>query len=88
MIVAGIHTVWHGKIAPAKRKTLQHWRYADRTITLNKGDEMGHFQLGSTVILLFPEHTLQWSTAFQPDSVIKMGQQLANYQTVADASVL
>ena len=52
MIVAGIETVWSGQVAPPSRlpQTLDFEAPPER-IELSKGEEMGRFQLGSTVIL-------------------------------------
>lgn len=60
MIVGNIHVVWHGDIA--REKKIRTWNYTDKSIHFNAGDEIGHFKLGSTVIILFTnkEHTVQW----------------------------
>jgi phosphatidylserine decarboxylase len=75
MLVASIVTVWAGTITPAKQKTIQTWDYIDQDIILKRGAEMGRFQFGSTVILLFPQNKLHWDKFSVGDS-IKMGQRL------------
>jgi len=75
MLVASIATVWAGAITPAKQKTIQTWDYIDQDIILKRGAEMGRFQFGSTVILLFPKNKLLWDKFSVGDS-IKMGQSL------------
>lgn len=75
MIVAGIETVWSGQITP-KSKQLTTTDFS-KPITLQSGDELGRFKLGSTVILLFPEHTINWHTALAENSQLKMGQAIA-----------
>lgn len=77
MIVAAIETVWHGKVAPS-REGMQEWDYArmGKNISLNKGDEMGQFYLGSTVILLFGKNAMQWDSNLYCDKVTRMGEQI------------
>ncbi len=77
MIVASIETVWAGLVAPGKPRRIQTWRYTDSEVILPKGSEMGRFQLGSTVILLVPNATLQWEKSLGPDDSVIMGQKLA-----------
>lgn len=74
MIVASIETVWAGQVAPSKLK--QHVeRYRDQApIVIRKGEEMGHFKLGSTAIILFPPDVMNWDKSLQTNSSIKLGQ--------------
>ena len=60
-IVGSIETPWAGQISPPRGKSIHRWEYpADgaQAIQLKKGDEMGRFKLGSTVITLFPKAVL------------------------------
>ncbi|APC92047.1 MULTISPECIES: archaetidylserine decarboxylase [Francisella] len=54
LLVAGIETVWHGKVAPNYYKGIQTWDYScDKfNVRFNKGDTLGWFNFGSTVIVL------------------------------------
>lgn len=78
MIVAGIETVWAGQVAPVKR-TIQRTDYPCQIETqqLAKGDEMGRFKLGSTVVLLFGKDALNWEEHLQHASPVRMGEQIA-----------
>jgi phosphatidylserine decarboxylase len=78
LIVASIETIWSGLIAPSRAPQIQHQRYLDSELTLHKGDEMGRFQLGSTVILLFSSK-VQWDTTVVAGSPLIMGQSLGVY---------
>lgn len=80
MIVASIHTVWQGEIAPSRNSQIQTWFYNDphKNIELNKGDELGHFQLGSTVIILFGNNAMRWSESLAVGQSVKMGQLIGN----------
>ncbi|KAA0874735.1 archaetidylserine decarboxylase [Nitrincola tapanii] len=79
MIVAGIETVWEGQVAPVLKQPRILSRSLNPSISLNKGDEMGRFKLGSTVILLFGQNALNWSTQLQAGSPVRMGETLAHY---------
>lgn len=76
MIVASIHTVWAGAITPSAKKQITIWNYPDNhtPLILQKGAELGHFQLGSTVIVLFGPNTIKWTGTLQKNQSVKMGQ--------------
>lgn len=74
--VASINTVWAGEVTPPQQQKIRRWQYADHPITLERGAEMGHFKLGSTVIVLFPENAMDWNPDMVADSTVKMGQLL------------
>lgn len=77
MIVAGIETVWSGQEAPLTRQ-VKTTRYDEPApeIILQRGEEMGRFMLGSTVILLFPQNTVRWLDNFNEGSTVRMGEAL------------
>ena len=78
--VAAIETVWAGLITPPAGKTLQQWTYEDKPeITLDKGEEMGRFNMGSTVIMLF-EKRVNWSHELSAGSPVLMGQSTATFR--------
>ena len=75
-IVASIGTVWSGTVTPPTGQDTHAWHYpasGDQAIRLNKGDEMGHFKLGSTVILLFPDDVIDFTDDLEPGSVTRVG---------------
>ena len=77
MIVAGIETVWSGQVAPPPR-TVQSQRFdTPLLVSLKKGEELGRFKLGSTVILLFGEDAVEWLPAFDAGTRTRMGEALA-----------
>lgn len=77
MIVAGIETVWAGQVAPIKREIrTQHYAGRRKPINLKKGEEMGRFKLGSTVILLFGPQVMQWLDNYQAGSATRLGEVL------------
>jgi len=76
-IVGSMATAWHGLVNPPRPRTVREWRYDDRDITLRKGEEMGRFLLGSTVVMLFRKGTLQFPTDWVPGRDIRMGEAMA-----------
>ena len=76
MIVAGIETVWSGQVCPLPKKA-QVQDYTQSEIRLEKGEEMGRFKLGSTVVLCFPENTVSFLEAIKAESPLVMGEALA-----------
>ncbi len=76
MIVGSIETVWHGVVTPPHRAGIRKWEYAEQNINLAKGDELGRFKLGSTVILLLPKGLSTWDGELKIDSTIQMGRKL------------
>lgn len=74
MIVAGIETVWDGQIAPFASRDIATSHYPYQNITLNKGDEMGRFKLGSTAVVLFAKNKMQWDEKFSAGTPTKMGE--------------
>ncbi len=73
-IVGSMATVWHGMVNPPRPGTVREWRYDDQDITLQKGEEMGRFLLGSTVVMLFPKDTLAFNATWQPTKAIRLGE--------------
>ena len=73
-IVGSMATVWQGMINPPRPGVVREWRYDDRNIVLKKGEEMGRFLLGSTVVMLFPKNTLTFNPEWTPTRSIRMGE--------------
>jgi len=77
--VASIETVWAGAITPPLGKAIRDWNYppnGDDAVRLDKGAEMGRFNLGSTVILLFGRGAVRWEADLRPGATARMGQRL------------
>ncbi len=75
MLVAGMQTVWSGPVVPPHGQPMRTWRYDDENaIRLARGEEMGRFNTGSTVVLLFPPGRVDWSLALKAESSVRMGQ--------------
>jgi phosphatidylserine decarboxylase len=75
MIVAGIETVFAGPITPLPSGVQRHAAGTD-AITLQRGDELGRFYLGSTVIVLTAKDRVQWRAELGPGDTLRMGEKL------------
>ena len=80
-IVGSMATVWHGVVNPPRQPNIAEWTYADQNIVLKKGDELGRFLLGSTVVMLFPKDTLQFNPAWQPAGPVRLGEMMADLKS-------
>jgi len=77
LIVAGIETVWEGQVAPPPRRPrTTDFQHTPDLVRLARGEEMGRFVLGSTVILLFPENTVEWDERYTADTPTRLGERL------------
>ncbi len=74
MIVGSIDTVWDGQITPIKKQVRRFDYTTHREINLKKGEEMGRFKLGSTVVLLFPSGKANWNNNIAAGASVRMGQ--------------
>ena len=77
-IVGSMQTVWHGVINPPRTGKIREWRYDKQHLVLKKGDEMGRFLLGSTVVMLFQKDLLSFDTNWQPAGAVKLGEKMAD----------
>jgi phosphatidylserine decarboxylase len=73
-IVGSMATVWHGVVNPPRTKAVREWRYPPGKVALKKGEEMGRFLLGSTVVLLFPRGTLDFHHEWQAARGLRLGE--------------
>ncbi|HPT48885.1 MAG TPA: archaetidylserine decarboxylase [Accumulibacter sp.] len=80
-IVGSMATVWHGTVNPPRSGQLREWRYDGQRIVLEKGEEMGRFLLGSTVVMLFPQGMLDFDPAWTPARPVRMGEAMARSKT-------
>ena len=81
-ITASMSTVWAGIINPPRPNEVVEYHYeteGEKAISLKKGEEMGAFRLGSTVINLFPPNTMAFAEGIKTGSKTRMGELLGNF---------
>ncbi|AXQ99211.1 archaetidylserine decarboxylase [Pseudoalteromonas piscicida] len=79
-IVASIETIWAGTVTPPAGRDVFTWTYpaeGDNAIRLKKGEEMGRFKLGSTVILAWGANKAEFLDGQNPETVTRMGTPFA-----------
>lgn len=70
-IVASIATSWAGTVSPPTGKNVQHWQYpseGENAVHLKKGEEMGLFKLGSTIVACFEANSLEFADLKEGDT--------------------
>ena len=85
IFVGSMETVWDGVVTPVRHR-ISSWEYApqsEQQLTLLKGEEMGRFNMGSTVILLLPKDRIAWDELMTNGESLKMGQRIGGRLTAA-----
>ena len=77
-IVGSMATVWHGVVNPPRMARICDWQYEPGQVTLKKGDEMGRFLLGSTVVMLFQKNAIRFNPAWAPEGKVRLGDVMGN----------
>ena len=73
-IVGSMATTWHGVVNPKRTNKVSEWTYADEAIALRKGEEMGRFLLGSTIVMLFRANTIVFNKDWEPEGPVRLGE--------------
>jgi phosphatidylserine decarboxylase len=76
--VGSMATVWAGEISPAARRAVTV--LPPQQFTLDKGAELGRFNMGSTVILLFQADRAQLNATVQAGASVRVGQSLGTFE--------
>jgi phosphatidylserine decarboxylase len=77
IFVAGIETAWSGNYGERMLRPFEHRIQSSLPdLSLAKGDEMGRFNMGSTVILLFGKGRMEWQETLSPEQTVRMGEQI------------
>ncbi len=73
IFVSSIETVWHGVVTPPTVDQVRAWHYLENPPTLALGEEMGRFNMGSTVIVLFAKDAVHWLPEWTAGQSIPLG---------------
>ena len=77
-IVGSMATVWHGVVNPKRTNKASEWTYTDQDIVLRKGEEMGRFLLGSTIVMLFRQGAIAFDERWAPEREVRLGEAMGN----------
>ena len=87
-IVGSMATVWHGVVNTERPAIIRQWDYTDQEIRLAKGEEMGRFQLGSTVVMLFRPNYIMFDRKWKADLKVRMGEPMGiRYPTTGETRI-
>lgn len=81
--VGSISTPWTGEIRPRKAGVVELLDLSAHAREVSKGDLLGWFNMGSTVIVLLPEDTCNWNTDFESGVKTIMGESIGVLSTAA-----
>ena len=74
IFVASMETVWQGEITPPTHHEIRSWDHTNNPVNLKQGEEMGRFNMGSTVIMLFAKDAMAWLEEHNETDPVQMGQ--------------
>lgn len=77
-VVGSICTAWDGVVAPNGSREVYVTTYENKKITYKKGEEIGKFLMGSTVICLFEKDKITFSDKLKPEQTTKVGTVMAH----------
>lgn len=78
--VGSMSTAWAGQVAPGPDRQAAVWRYPPDglgAVRLQRGEELGRFSMGSTVIVVLPEHGPRFAAEIAIGREVRVGQRLA-----------
>ena len=78
IFVGSMETVWSGLITPSYGKVIQQWTYdGEQAITIEKGQEMGRFNMGSTVVMLLGKDAGLFNDQIEAEAAIQLGNAMS-----------
>jgi phosphatidylserine decarboxylase len=81
--VGSISTPWSGEIRPRKFGAVDAIDISGHDTTVRKGDLLGWFNMGSTVILLLPDGVCEWDDTLEPGATLRMGESIGTFLVAA-----
>ncbi len=83
IFVSSIETTWHGVVTPPTIESIRSWQYRDNAPVIEKGEEMGRFNMGSTIIVLFGKDKVEWDSSFKAGETVKLGELIGKVPSLA-----
>lgn len=77
-IVGSIATTWHGVVNAKRSGKVSEWSYAPNEVALRKGEEMGRFLLGSTIVMLFEKQAIIFNPEWFPERPVRLGEAMGS----------
>ncbi len=77
IFVSSVETTWHGVVTPPSIDSVRSWQYQENAPVIEKGEEMGRFNMGSTIIVLFGKDKIKWEDEFKAGKKVQLGEMIA-----------
>ena len=74
MIVGSVETPWAGVVAPNTSGVKAISYEGESAVSFAKGEEMGRFRLGSTVVMVMPKGSVSWDAEQIAGKRVRMGE--------------
>jgi len=78
LLVSAVETVWAGQVTPPRGRRVRRLPPPPAGVELARGEELGRFNMGSTVILLFPPGIVRWRPGLVPEAEVRVGQAIGD----------
>ncbi len=90
MIVGSMETTWAGIVAPdagsnPRQISTSSYQHLSSPIRFEKGEEMGRFRLGSTVVMVMPKGTVSWQSNQEAGKTVRMGEAFGSLPALAES---
>ena len=76
IFVSSVETIWHGVVSPPSIESVRSWQYQEDAPVIDKGVEMGRFNMGSTIIVLFGKDKAKWDAEFKAGKDVQLGERI------------
>ncbi len=88
MNVGSMATVWAGDVTPRTNRTVECWQYSEQNLRYQRGSEIGRFNMGSTVIVLFAPGSIRLNPQLEADQAIELGQTLGECSVTTGTEII
>jgi len=82
--VGSISTPWTGEIRPRKAGVVDVLDLTANPTSVRKGDLLGWFNMGSTVVLLLPKNVCEWDDDLEPGETLRMGVEIGELKSTTE----
>ncbi|SFF31086.1 phosphatidylserine decarboxylase [Fontimonas thermophila] len=80
LFVGSLETVWAGCVTPPHLRGAPAHYEPMSPVVLGRGEELGRFNMGSTVILLAPPDSVEWIPTLAPGQTVRMGEAIGRWR--------
>lgn len=86
LFVGSLETVWAGRVTPPHLRGAPAQYETMNPVVLGRGEELGRFNMGSTVILLAPPGAVDWMDTLAPGKTVRMGEAIGRWRAAGTAA--